>query len=53
MRRRAAGFLNLSQSPVRPEREPHLASVLEHNIAAVREMRIELHPRQRSAQQAG
>jgi ATP-dependent DNA ligase len=28
------------------------AGVLEHNIAAVREMRIELHPRQRSPQAA-
>ena len=29
------------------------ASVLEHDVAAMREVRIEMHPRQRSAQQAG
>jgi bifunctional non-homologous end joining protein LigD len=32
--------------------EPHLAGVLKHDVAAMREMRIELHPRQRSPQAA-
>ena len=33
--------------------KPHLADVREDNVAAMREMLVELHPRQRSAQQAG
>ena len=48
----ATGALARAQ-PLRHDAfEPHLAGVLEHDVAAMREMRIELHPRQRSPQAA-